>query len=51
MHYKGWLDIKKNTIFRSSYRRGKTVSFPVSRVMRGWTEGLQLVGKGGMIEL
>ncbi len=52
MHFKGWLDDKKkNTIFRSSYRRGKTISFPVSRVMRGWTEGLQLIGKGGMIEL
>ena len=51
MHFKGWLDDKKKTIFRSSYRRGKTKSFPVSRVMRGWTEGLQLLGKGGMIEL
>ncbi len=51
MHYKGWLDDKKKTIFRSSYRSGKTKSFPVSRVMRGWTEGLQLMGKGGMIEL
>ena len=49
VHYKGWLDDK--TIFDSSYRRGKTVSFPLSRVIPGWTEGMQLVGEGGMIEL
>ncbi len=49
MHYKGWLDDK--TIYGSSYRTGKKISFPVDRVIQGWTEGLQLVGKGGMIEL
>jgi len=49
MHYKGWLDDK--TIFGSSYRSGEKMSFPVDRVIQGWTEGLQLVGKGGMIEL
>ncbi len=49
MHYKGWLD--DNTIFGSSYRSGKKISFPVDRVIQGWTEGLQLIGKGGMIEL
>ncbi len=49
IHYKGWLDDK--TIFGSSYRSGKKISFAVDRVIQGWTEGLQLVGKGGMIEL
>ena len=49
IHYKSWLDDK--TIFRSSYRTGKKSSFPLRRVMKGWTEGMQLVGKGGMIEL
>ncbi len=49
VHYKGWLDDK--SIFDSSYRRGETTSFPLNRVIKGWTEGLQLVGKGGMIEL
>ncbi len=49
IHYKGWLDDK--TIFQSSYRSGKKKSHPVDRVIQGWTEGLQLVGKGGMIEL
>lgn len=49
VHYKGWLVDK--TIFDSSYRRGKPVAFPLNRVIRGWTEGLQLIGEGGMVEL
>lgn len=48
-HYKGWLDTKK--VFDSSYRKGKPIPFPLSRVIKGWTEGLQLIGEGGMIEL
>ncbi len=48
VHYKGWLDNEK--IFDSSYRRGSTTSFPLNQVIPGWTEGLQLVGEGGMIE-
>ena len=49
VHYKGWLDNK--TIFDSSYRRGEKISFPLGNVIAGWTEGMQLVGEGGMIEL
>jgi FKBP-type peptidyl-prolyl cis-trans isomerase FkpA len=49
VHYKGWLDDK--SIFDSSYRRGKTIAFPLNQVIKGWTEGMQLVGEGGMIEL
>jgi FKBP-type peptidyl-prolyl cis-trans isomerase FkpA len=49
VHYKGWLD--DETVFGSSYRSGDKTSFPLIRVMQGWTEGMQLVGKGGMIEL
>jgi FKBP-type peptidyl-prolyl cis-trans isomerase FkpA len=48
-HYKGWLDNKK--VFDSSYRKGKPIPFPLNRVVKGWTEGLQLIGEGGMIEL
>jgi FKBP-type peptidyl-prolyl cis-trans isomerase len=47
--YKGWLD--DGTIFDSSYRRPESISFPLNRVIKGWTEGMQLVGEGGMIEL
>ncbi len=49
VHYKGWLD--DNSIFDSSYRRGETIGFPLKGVIPGWTEGMQLVGEGGMIEL
>lgn len=49
VHYKGWLD--NGSIFDSSYRRGEKISFPLNRVIPGWTEGMQLVGEGGMIEL
>ena len=49
VNYRGWLDSGKE--FDSSYKRGEPISFPLNRVIPGWTEGMQLVGKGGMIEL
>jgi FKBP-type peptidyl-prolyl cis-trans isomerase len=49
VNYEGWLDSGKS--FDSSYKRGEPISFPLSGVIAGWTEGMQLVGKGGMIEL
>lgn len=49
VHYRGWLD--DGTEFDSSYKRGESISFPLSGVIPGWTEGMQLVGEGGMIEL
>ena len=48
-HYRGWLD--DNTEFDSSYTGGKPIEFPLNGVIAGWTEGLQLIGEGGMIEL
>jgi len=35
------------TEFDSSYRRGKPVQFNVDRVIKGWTEALQLMKTGG----
>jgi FKBP-type peptidyl-prolyl cis-trans isomerase len=49
VHYRGWLDDGKE--FDSSYKRNEPISFPLSRVIAGWTEGMQLVGEGGEIEL
>jgi FKBP-type peptidyl-prolyl cis-trans isomerase FklB len=44
-HYKGTLI--DGTVFDSSYKRGKPVSFPLNKVIPGWTEALQLMKTGG----
>ena len=49
VNYHGWLDGGK--VFDSSYQRREPISFPLNQVISGWTEGMQLVGEGGMIEL
>ncbi len=38
-------------VFDSSYERGEPISFPLNRVIKGWTEGMKLVGVGGQITL
>jgi FKBP-type peptidyl-prolyl cis-trans isomerase len=44
VHYSGWtLDGK---MFDSSVLRGDTASFPLNGVIRGWTEGVQLMVVG-----
>jgi FKBP-type peptidyl-prolyl cis-trans isomerase FklB len=37
--------------FDSSYKRGEPASFPLNGVIKGWTEGLQLIKEGGKIQL
>ncbi|MBF0298831.1 MAG: FKBP-type peptidyl-prolyl cis-trans isomerase [Oligoflexia bacterium] len=49
VHYKGTLI--DGTVFDSSYERNQKVTFPLNRVIKGWTEGLQLVKEGGKIKL
>jgi len=49
VHYTGWTTDGK--MFDSSYKRNRPASFGLSGVIGGWTEGLQLVGKGDKVRL
>ncbi|PYJ09323.1 MAG: peptidylprolyl isomerase [Verrucomicrobia bacterium] len=44
VHYTGWTTDGKN--FDSSLSRGKPASFPLDKVIAGWTEGVQLMVTG-----
>ena len=44
VHYHGTL--LDGTVFDSSVERGQPISFPLNRVIPGWTEGLQLMKVG-----
>jgi FKBP-type peptidyl-prolyl cis-trans isomerase FklB len=48
-NYKGTLI--NGTEFDSSYKRGKPATFPVGRVIKGWTEALQLMPVGSKWQL
>lgn len=48
VHYKGTLI--DGTQFDSSYDRNKSTTFPLSGVIKGWTEGLQLMEVGDKFE-
>jgi FKBP-type peptidyl-prolyl cis-trans isomerase FklB len=49
VNYKGTLI--DGTEFDSSYKRGEPATFALNRVIKGWTEGLQLVQEGGKVRL
>ena len=44
VHYTGW--DKSGKMFDSSITRGRPAEFPLNQVIKGWTEGLQLMVAG-----
>lgn len=44
VHYSGWT--KEGKLFDSSVERGQPATFPLDGVIKGWTEGLQLLVVG-----
>ena len=44
VHYSGWTTDGK--LFDSSVTRGKPATFGLDQVIKGWTEGLQLMVEG-----
>ena len=49
VNYEGRL--ADGTIFDSSYKRGEAVTFPLNQVIKGWTEGVQLMKEGAKYRL
>lgn len=45
VHYEGFL-LNAKTPFDSSRERGEPISFPLNQVIKGWTEGVQLMPIG-----
>ncbi len=46
VNYAGWLT--DGTLFDGSYARRKPANFSLSRVIKGWTEGVQLMREGAI---
>jgi FKBP-type peptidyl-prolyl cis-trans isomerase FkpA len=49
VHYKGTFPDGRE--FDSSYKRGEPASFPLTKVIKCWTEGVQMIKVGGKAKL
>ena len=49
MHYHG--SLIDGTVFDSSVERGEPITFALDQVVKGWTEGLQMMKVGGKAKL
>ena len=49
VHYEGTLI--DGTVFDSSYKRGESITFGLNQMIKGWTEGLQLMSIGSKYKL
>lgn len=49
VNYRGYLT--NGTIFDQSYSKGEPTPFALAGLIKGWQEGLELIGAGGKIQL
>ena len=46
-----WVNYKGTLLDGTTFDENENISFPLNRVISGWTEGMKLVGEGGKIKL
>ena len=46
-----WVDYKGTLLDGTVFDENKNISFPLGRVITGWTEGMKLIGEGGKVKL